>query len=372
MPTSDIHFVVPEYGEPPLGPPARTAQPAHGGPEAVLQPRTVIRGESHMVGTDKETGERCYIVPVDHKGHFRIIPIPEESAPQYGAITDWLNCTFPLPGGKADLGKVFRHLFSVLGPRFSPAVETGRGLHGWQDSLDLGESGAKLAYGGQNATAFLSLRGEACACVPDWVAFRNVLENTFGAHITRWDGAIDDYAGIHTVDEALALFLDNKFGCQGRRPKMKQIGNWVEPDGSGRTIQNGKRASGKLIRIYEKGMQLGEQFHPWVRWELELHSNDRIIPWDVLQHPDSYVVGAYPKALAWVQSEMSRIVTIQRSSQIAYEQMVGHLHHQYGKHLGVMLRKEGSAEKVLQKLLRDGIPKRLANPFGDPPEQWLE
>ena len=94
---------------------------------------------------------------------------------------------------------------------------------------------------------------------------------------------------------------------------MKQIGNWVNPDGSGRTIQIGKRASGKLIRIYEKGMQLGEPFHPWVRWELELHSNSHDIPWDVLIEPGRYVVGAYPNALAWVQSEMSRIVTIQRS-----------------------------------------------------------
>lgn len=69
MPTFDHHLVTSEQGEPPLGATARTAQPAHGEPEAVLQPRTVIRGESHMVGTDKETGERCYVVPVDNKGH---------------------------------------------------------------------------------------------------------------------------------------------------------------------------------------------------------------------------------------------------------------------------------------------------------------
>ena len=372
MPTSDHHLATSEHLEPPLGATARTAQPVHGGPEALPLPRTVIRGESQRVGTDRETGERFFVVPFDNKGHVRLIPIPEESAPQYGAITDWLNCTFPLPGGRFDLGTVFEKLFPVLGARFAPAKDKGKGLHGWLHSLDLGESGAKLAYGGQNHTALLSLRGEACACVPDWLAFRNILEQDLRAHITRWDGAIDDYAGLHTVDEALALYLDNKFGCEGRRPKMKQIGNWVEPDGSGRTVQIGKRESGKLIRIYEKGMQLGEPFHPWVRGELELHNTDRIIPWDVLQYPGNYVVGAYPKALAWVKSEMSRIVTIQRGGQISYQQMAAHLKHQYGQHLGVMLRNEGSPEKVLAMLMRHGIPKRLANPFGDPPEQWLE
>lgn len=312
------------------------------------------------------------MIPVDNKGHVRLVPIPEDSAPSYGAITDWLNCTFPFPDGRSGLNRLFSILFAALGDGFAPAIDAGKGLHGWLYSFDLGKSGAKFAYGGQDNTAFLSLRGEACARVPDWETLRDVLENRLEAHITRWDGAIDDYLGAHSVDEAMALYLNGTFGGSGRPPKMKQFGNWVVPDGSGRTIQIGKRESGKLIRIYEKGMQLGENFHPWVRWEVEIHNNDRDIPWDVLKHPGRYAVGAYPKALAWVQAEMSRIVTIQRSQQISYEHLVGWAKQQYGKLFRVMLEVERTPENVLKKLLLEGVPKRLVNPLGDPPEQWIE
>jgi phage replication initiation protein len=42
----------------------------------------------------------------------------------------------------------------------------------------------------------------------------------------------------------------------------------------------------------------------------------------------------------------------------------------YGKHLNVMLEVEGSAEKVLEKLIRNGIPKRLDLPIVDKNEGW--
>jgi DNA relaxase NicK len=47
----------------------------------------------------------------------------------------------------------------------------------------------------------------------------------------------------------------------------------------------GKRKNGKLLRVYEKGKQLGDESSPWVRWELELHNRDRVIPWEVLLEP---------------------------------------------------------------------------------------
>ena len=37
-----------------------------------------------------------------------------------------------------------------------------------------------------------------------------------------------------------------------------------------------------------------------------------------------------------------------------------------------MLRVEGSAEKVVEKLRRKGVPKRLKHPFTDTPDEWLE
>lgn len=114
------------------------------------------------------------------------------------------------------------------------------------------------------------------------------LRDTLNANVTRWDGAVDDYSGAHSVNDAVNLFLDGQFTAGGNTPSCNQHGNWIQPDGSGRTFYVGKRKNGKMLRVYEKGMQLGGQWHPWVRWEVELHNKDRIIPWDVLLEPGRF------------------------------------------------------------------------------------
>ena len=60
------------------------------------------------------------------------------------------------------------------------------------------------------------------------------------------------------------------------------------------------------MRVYEKGKQLGDTSSPWVRWELELHNRDRIIPWDVLLEPGKYLAAAYP-CMDWVSAGMMKI-----------------------------------------------------------------
>ena len=52
--------------------------------------------------------------------------------------------------------------------------------------------------------------------------------------------------------------------------------------------------NGKMLRIYEKGKQLGDSESPWVRVEAELRNKSRVIPWDALTRPGSYLAGAYP------------------------------------------------------------------------------
>lgn len=193
-----------------------------------------------------------------------------------------------------------------------------------------------------------------------------------GAKITRWDGAIDDYQGHHGVDEALAGYLRGNFGTGGRKPSMKQYGNWAEPDGSGRSIAIGKRENGKRLQVYEKGMQLGAKWHPWTRWEVSLGSTGRVIPWDVLLEPGSHAVGSFPNALSWVRADASRIATIQKQTQLGYDALVNHASRQYGSLVGLMLQVEGSPEKVVERLNRGGIPKRLQHPALPNPGEWIE
>lgn len=243
-------------------------------------------------------------------------------------------------------------------------------MHGWENSIQLGETKTFVAYGGQNNTVFLSIPGEACHMVPSWSKLASLIGEKYQGKITRWDGAVDDYEGLHSVDSAVKLYLEDMFNAGGKKPSCSQSGNWLEPDGSGRTFYVGKRENGKMMRIYEKGMQLGSKWHPWVRWELELHSVDRVIPWNVLLEPGKYVAGAYPKATGWIQEEMSRIKTLQNSTRISYDYLTECASLSYGKHLNVMLEIEGSAEKVIEKLIRDGIPKRLDLPIPASNEGW--
>jgi phage replication initiation protein len=321
-------------------------------------PPLVIRGESLEESKFPYSGENYQLISENGRPVLIAHPQPKPDGVPFAAITDYLNCTFPYSPN--DDIRFFSRLFSCLGERFAPAVDRGRPLHFYDDSYSLGNSSAVFGHGRQGG--ILSLSGEACHLVPDWKELIAFLKDDLGGRISRWDGAVDDYKGIHSVDMALEMYDAGKFNSGGNEPTCEQRGNWRKPDGKGRTLYVGKRENGKMARIYEKGMQLGSPWHPWVRWEVELHNKDRVIPWEVLLEPGSYVAGTYPKALAWVQDEMQRICTIQKTGRISYDCLIHHASNAYGKLVGVMMEVEGSPEKVVEKLIRDGIPTRLDTP----------
>ena len=334
---------------------------AHGGGEAAIPP-LVKRGESTWTGHDPDTGERALVVPSPRGLRYGVllIPLPDASAHPYSAITDWLNFSFPFSLAHCELEKLFELFSAFLGPAFTPVTERRAGKYCYERSYDLGKTTALFACGGNNNTALLSLSGEACALIPDWARISTLGRGELLAHVTRWDGAVDDYLGTHSVDYAMQLYLEGNFGAGGREPKMRQHGNWAKPDGRGRGIEIGDRENGKRMQVYEKGMQLGAKWHPWTRWEVQLGSEGRIIPWEVLSEPGRYVVGAYPKALSWVQDEMSRIKTLQKHAKISYEVLTHYAKQSYGRFINVMVATEGSAEKAFKLLKRDGLPRRLA------------
>jgi phage replication initiation protein len=282
-------------------------------------------------------------------------------------VTDWLNCTFSLPDSRESIAAFFQAFTAVVGDRFAPLKEKGKGLHGWERSFTLGSTGALFAIGGQNGKAFLSLPGGACTRVPveGWLGLVDLLFGGYAATITRWDGAVDDFHGNHSVDWAVEQYHANQFNRGGRRPTHNLHGDWLTSEGAGRTLEVGHRKNGKLIRIYEKGKQLGDRRSSWVRWELELHNKDRVIPWDVVLNPGGYVAGAYP-CTAWVTEKACRIRTAKASAVINYDALVYHASQQYGALINVMLAVEGSPENVIDRLWRNGKPARLQIPV--PPE----
>lgn len=321
-------------------------------------PPLVIRGESFINSDFPESGERYELISENRRSVLLAHPLPKPDGVAYAAITDWLNCTFPFQ--PSDLTRFFTQLFACLGERFAPAIDRDRPFNFYETSYSLGQSSAFFAYGRQGG--ILSFSGESCHLVPNWPELVVFLRDKLGARISRWDGAVDDFSGVHSVDIALQMYLEGKFNAGGNEPTCEQHGNWIKPDGKGRSFYVGKRQNGKMARIYEKGMQLGKAWDQWVRWEVEMHNKDRIIPWEVLLEPGKFVAGAYPKALNWVKDEMQRINTIKKTASISYDCLVHHASNGYGKLVGVMLEIEGSPEKVVEKLKRNGIPTRLDTP----------
>jgi phage replication initiation protein len=347
--------------------PARVAVPpacaAAGGQadDVADTSRAVIREERIKIKENPDSGESFILAPSGRKGCGRIlsIPLPKQDGNPRAALTDFLNCTFPLALITESLSDLFQLILACLGRAFGPVVDRKRGLHGYRHSFAMGESGAIFAHGGQAETAFLSLPGESCAWITDWLALVSLFGDRLQGRITRWDGAVDVFSGSPSVDDAVALYQAGGFNTGGNLPSCSQAGNWLAPDGRGRTFYVGRRENGKVMRVYEKGMQLGDPENPWVRWELELHNKDRIIPWEVLLEPGKYVAGAYA-CMKWVQEDMCRIKTIKQANKISYAHLSRCLKNSYGQMLNTALKVEGGdAEKVIAKLRRPGTPSRL-------------
>lgn len=296
-------------------------------------PRLVIRGESP-----------------------RTNPPGQQAGIATAALTDWLNVTFRV---NADPEAFFGLFSTATEDIFGGMTDRERGLHGWKNSFAFDRGKVIFAFGGQRGTALLSIPGEGCAFISDWHKLTCFLRDELAGKITRWDGAADDFEGKHSVDLAVDLYKLGGFKSGGRQPLPRQHGNWITPDDSGRTFEVGCRKNGKLARIYEKGKQLGKPLNPWVRWEVELHSIDRHIPWEVLTAPGEYVAGAYP-CLSWVSEQASRIRTVKAQDAISYARLKHAGSLAYGTLVNVMLQREGSPERVVELLRRDGVPRRLA------------
>jgi len=285
---------------------------------------------------------------------------PPNTQPR-AAITDYLTVTFLFPQGEVGVSAFFIGLCGAIGIGLGTLKERSGGMLGFKRSFAFQHRGALFAFGGQNGRAMLMLPGEACAVVEDWPALVHFLRDILDARITRWDGAVDDFHGHRNLQSAVDWYLNDGFNSGGNRPACKQAGNWLTPDTRGRTLYIGRRKNGKLMRVYEKGKQLGDPHSPWVRFELELHNKDREIPFDVLLNPGHYVAGSYP-CMRWVSDGVQRIRTIQNQRRITYGAAVDWARMAVGQLINTMASIEGSPEAVLEKLRRPGTPARLDLP----------
>lgn len=340
MDTHDYSASSPEQIESAAGSDAAQPALAAGGTvPAAEPPRLVIRGENP---SDEGNDQNRHSVQ------------PNPAA----AFVDWLNFSFPFVLNNGDK-------FRKLDLQFSEAFGFGftqnrqRKHLNYEESWVLGDDYGIFATGGNSVagTSFVSLSGTGCSAVKSWTNTYYLLQ-TLNAKITRIDLAHDDFLGRHGVLEAKSWWEDGRFNAKHGRPPL---GRLIDDLGSnlGKTFYLGNRKSGKLLRVYEKGKQLGKALSPWVRWEVELHNIDRNLKLEIVISPGTHLAGAYP-CLAWIYQRQSRIETTRETLAISLDVLLKHCSRSYGKLIWTLREGLGwTDEQIVKALAVEGMPRRL-------------
>lgn len=279
--------------------------------------------------------------------------------------------------------EISKHLLRMIG--FGATKKNEHGRNFYKNSYDLGDGWGFIAVGGDNQrdTLQVYLSGQACiVALEGWELSLFDFLTAVGGKITRVDIAHDFFDGGYSVDNAYADLLAGHFKDKysPKNPMATKGGCWdfeaLGLENKGRTLYVGNRKS-KIIRIYEKGLQLTanlknadnfESFKNWVRVELELHSSEREIPLDVLLNSAQYLAGSAP-ALAFISEKQERIKVKKRTFKAQVENIKQNIKKQFGKGLNLLNDLfcldddcEQSPElvvKLFNSLLRDGYPKSL-------------
>lgn len=284
------------------------------------------------------------------------------------AHVDWFACTLNVRDKTSydDEQLIFlSELLRFLAIKESQIVETDKGWFGYTNmakimSLDGVVNYGLLAYGGesQKGSIHVEINAQGCAAVVSWEEIAEWGE-THNAVITRLDLAHDDFTGDEvTVGAALDWYREGRFDQNGRPPKAQHIDDLGS--GSGQTLYVGNRKSGKLLRVYEKGKQLGDAASFWTRVEVELRNKGRVIPWAALTRPGHYLAGAFP-CLQFLSAIQEKIRTISKAAQTTLTAATLHLQKTGGKLVDLLMALHNEdAAAVVEKIRGEGIPRRLA------------
>jgi phage replication initiation protein len=187
------------------------------------------------------------------------------------------------------------HFAKLLG--FQPGeARPGRDYydHSFTINNENGDEVASVSGGGfsQRGTFCFSLKGTGCTYAQaGWEQRLYDFFAPLSAKVTRIDLTRDFFEGQYGYQQAVQAYKEGEFSYRGRAPSKMSVGDVI--DGHSTTFQVGKRESGKVFRGYDKGHQFKLMDDPWWRAEVELRSNNRIIPLEALIRPASYFAGAY-------------------------------------------------------------------------------
>lgn len=316
--------------------------------------------------------ERLHIVVTD-SGELKTVAVRVPAA-GHVAVVDTLRFTLgeetwsktagiSLIDDESFVYEASRHLEAIFG--FGVTANLNRPRDFYLNAWELGEGYGYVAMGGlrQRGTMLVNLTGQGClAAKPGWESRLYEFLNSVARRptITRVDLAHDCFHGEYTVDQADQWYDDGLFACSGRSPSHEHRGDWRNPIGKGRSLYVGLRRNGKLCRVYEKGMEQGDETSPWVRFEVEIRNNKRVIPLNVLVDPSGYFVGAYPCLRFFEQAHSPlRIEVKKKSAEINVDASLRNIRTAYGKYFG-----------VLRPLLGDeAVLEAITNTSGEWPER---
>jgi len=289
-----------------------------------------------------------------------------ESPQQQTARVDWLNATFK-PSDEIVISDLIDTLAAIMRRPVS-GIDEGKGVRGYSKSVKLfAHVGSRkepigfFGHGGeaQKGSWMLSLSGAGCSLIDAWGEMREWLEH-LGAKITRLDLCVDFLNGEYTVDDAVSLYRAGKFVNAGHPPATSVAGDWLNE--RERTLYIGQAKNGKLLRVYEKGQQLGQHDSKWTRYEVQFGNRDRVIPLDALVSRDKFFTGAYPALVDLIESKQGaeKIPTHQTQGEVSLAHLLVHLKRTYGKAIDVMSETEGfEIASLVDEVRIIGVPQRV-------------
>lgn len=316
----------------------------------------------------KVVTSRC---PVD--GHFSHIDSLRFTTKEL-AFDPLRNCVTEF-----DFMDSMRHfLKSVFGFETFTRQDKGRDFYLW--TFLIGDKKCQLgavSFGGdsQRGTVSVYLTGMGCLhALPGWEkrlyeVLNQHKEEGYGPALTRCDIAHDDIAGKINPRQCPDVYQAGGFDRLHNRPLASQAGNWIgdDPNKKGLTFYVGTRHSSQLLRVYEKGKQLGDEASEWCRVEVQFSSHDRILPLEMLVSPDDYLMAAYPVFSEWfghwsVLPEKTLIK--KKSAEIILESLEWYAARSYGKLVNVWHQLGLSPDEIVQKMTAGlngcEFPRRLA------------
>jgi len=329
------------------------------------------RANGHKIADDnglETNGFHIKVLDHNQKGlHSVAIQKPLENEI---VMVDWLrfsfkDLTFLIDGQKPEENDLIDRLSLLSTELFGFGITKKRdfGLNGFEKTFVLGDGLGTVSFGGDHMRGSIcfDISGSGCAGSKQGWERRvfDFLSSSFtiGGKINRIDLAYDDFEGEKvTVDKFLDFHKQGLFK-HTRMPSCELKGDWVHPNGKGRSFCVGTRGESRTyMRCYEKGKQLGDKKSSWARVEIEfIYKSGQETDFSILTNPTAHFLGSYKFFPEFFDDSrpVERAKTILKTAEISVEKTRNWIKKMYGKAIFCLRGLAENDTKLLDDLQRE-------------------